>query len=68
MLEVRALHPACVNMLKVLLAIPTGNDRDMVLIAVVNIHHAAARVLAQADTFRRILGAARDPLSSPKAC
>jgi hypothetical protein len=42
-------------MLKVLLAIPTGDDRDLIRIAVIYIHHAAARVLAQTDTFRRIL-------------
>ena len=68
MLEICALHPACVNMLKVLFAIPTGDDRVMVMIAVIYIHHAATRVLAQADTFRRILGATRDPLSIPIAC
>ena len=67
MLEIRALHPACVNMLKVLLAVPTGNDRVMVMIAVVYIHHAATGVLAQDDTLRRILGATRDPLWIPIA-
>jgi hypothetical protein len=55
MLKICALHAASVNMLKVLLAIPTGDDRDLVRIAVIYIHHAAARVLAQTDTFRRIL-------------
>jgi len=65
MLKIRALHAACVNMLKVLLAIPAGDDRDLVRIAVIYIHHAAARVLAQPDTFRRILGATRYPLTIP---
>lgn len=68
MLKIRALHPSCVSMLKVLLAIPTGNDRVMVMIAVIYIHHTATRVLAQAYTFRIILGATRDPLLIPKAC
>jgi hypothetical protein len=68
MLKISALHPACVSMLKVLLAIPTGNDRIMVMIAVIYIHHAATRVLAHAYTFRRILGATRDPLLISKAC
>lgn len=68
MLKIRALHPASVNMLKVLLAIPTGNDRVMVMIAVIYIHHAATRVLAQAETFWRILRATRDPLWIPITC
>jgi hypothetical protein len=55
MLQIRALHAACVNMLKVLLAITDGDDRDLVRIAVIYIHHAASRVLTQANSFRRIL-------------
>jgi hypothetical protein len=68
MLKICALHAACINMLKVLLAIPIGDDRDLVRIAVIYIHHAAARVLTHAISFRRILGATRDPLTIPEAC
>jgi hypothetical protein len=68
MLQIRALHATCVQMLKVLLAIPTGSDRVVVMIAVIYLHVAATWVMAQADTFRRILGAPRDPLTIPKPC
>ncbi len=68
MLQIRALHATCVQMLKVLLAIPTGNYRVVGMIAVIYLHDAATWVMAQAEAFRRILGATRDPLTIPKPC